>query len=133
MNTLSKQFTRSFFKNDNGYEELVKKWKEYVNSETCELNSSDYLFYAVVRGKNYKKAFFPGRKMEHYNCPEGFYIARYCGYKAKFGDLFADILSDDWYMKITKIMPSVYKNNLYEVESYDNDLVRQCLGQEVGV
>jgi len=47
--------------------------------------------------------------------------------------LFADILSDDWYMKITKIMPSVYKNNLYEVESYDNDLVRQCLGQEVGV
>ena len=131
MNILSKQLTRSFFKNDDGYKNLEARWKSYVNSPECSLKSSDYLFYSIVRGKDYKKAFFPGRKMEHYDCPEGLYIALAYGFRSKFKELFSDILVEDWHSKATKIIPSVYRCDLYNADSYDNEMVHKLLNQEV--
>ena len=119
MNTLPKSITSSFFKDSNGYNELISRWSKFVNSSDV-ITSGEFLFYLILRGKNYKKAFLPGRKMEHYKIPEGLYIAFLYGEhsaKATFNRLFSDILADDWMDQIRKVTPRLnfdfYSNDCY--------------------
>jgi hypothetical protein len=61
MNTLSKQMTCSFFASETGYTDLRRHWSLLVRSERRhELAAVHYLFYQVLRGKDWRKSFtFP--------------------------------------------------------------------------
>jgi hypothetical protein len=59
MNTLSKSITQKFYKSDNGYEQLTKKWSEVMRDKELrkKFNSSYHLIYLILRGKNWQKSF----------------------------------------------------------------------------
>ena len=119
MNTLNKKYTSTFFVNPSDYEIFVKRWKAYVNSdEGIYLTSGDFLAYMVLRGKNYKKAFYPGRKMEYYNMPEGFYRAKYTETN-HINIIGKDLLQKDWNDKVNKLLPKL-TDNTYELDSYND-------------
>lgn len=63
MNTLNYKYTNLFFANDNGYNEMIQIWKSLVNDpeERALLTAKDYFVYLVLRGKDYRKGFYPGR------------------------------------------------------------------------
>lgn len=60
MNTLSKNITSEFFSSAEDFYKLQKHWGNLVNSERKnELKAAHYLLYAVLRGKDWRKAFTP--------------------------------------------------------------------------
>jgi hypothetical protein len=61
MNTLNKTITSSFFCHENGYDLLISVWSKAVNDPEVKktLTSSHHLAYAVLRGKDFRKAFTP--------------------------------------------------------------------------
>lgn len=133
MNTLNKKYTSSFFVNPSDYQTFVERWKEYVNSpDGKNLTSTDFLYYLILRGKDYKKAFYPGRIMQEYNYPEGLYKARYYG-KTSIDSLGKGLLQKDWLNKIKNIIPSCYDENTYDADSYNDELVEKLLVQTQSV
>lgn len=64
MNTLNKTITSTFYTEFNSFELLEQTWKTQVK-EGFKPTSTDLLYYAVLRGKDYRKAFTPiTRKIE---------------------------------------------------------------------
>lgn len=129
MKTLNKKYTSQFFNDESGYQKLVERWSQLVNSEEGKsLTSADFLLYLMLRGKDYTKAFLPGRKMQDYNWPEGLWVARtYYFYSVeKFKKLFDDILIAGWDSKLRKLMPSM-GSNIYEVDPYIDEEVEKLL------
>lgn len=58
MNKLSKSITCKFFSDSASYEALCNRWAEVFNSdEKHQLRASHFLLYAVLRGKDWRKAF----------------------------------------------------------------------------
>ena len=58
MNTLNKSITTTFFNSPEDYDLLQEEWANVVNSEAKDnFQPSDYLFYAVLRGKDWTKMF----------------------------------------------------------------------------
>ena len=59
MNTLNKEITAKFFKNEEGYEKLQQRWSELVNNPETnkQLKAEHHLLYAVLRGKDWRKGF----------------------------------------------------------------------------
>jgi len=133
MKTLNRKYTSSFFVNPEDYNTFIKRWKEYVNSpEGKNLTSADFLYTSILRGKNYKKAFYPGRMMQDYNYPEGLYKARYsCGHR--INTIGKGLLQKDWLNKIKNIIPSCYDENTYDADSYNDELVEKLLVQTQSV
>ena len=65
MNTLSRAVTGRFFVNDNGYQELEARWAALVNSSAKkELTAADFILYAFVRGKDWRKGCTAPKKAE---------------------------------------------------------------------
>ncbi len=59
MNTLSKNITKLFFKEeyqDNYYQLTKTLWKELLDSDQ-KLNFSHHLLYAILRGKDWRKCY----------------------------------------------------------------------------
>lgn len=61
MNTLNKTITRHFFIDDEGYNKLVESWSRFSNDPELRktLSAEHYLAYAILRGKDWRKAFTP--------------------------------------------------------------------------
>lgn len=61
MKTLNKSVTAKFFRNENGYEELVNLWSTWVNSspKTVNLTAAKQLFYLILRGRDWRRGFTP--------------------------------------------------------------------------
>jgi len=56
--TLNRSETEVFFKDEDGYQQLVKNWSEITNSEKrSELRSIHHFLYAILRGKDWTKGF----------------------------------------------------------------------------
>ena len=56
--TLTKEVTRTFFGNDEGYHALERHWSALVNSPARKtLGPEHYLLYQVLRGKDWRKGF----------------------------------------------------------------------------
>ena len=135
MNTLNKTITSKFFVNPSDYNTLVKRWSELVNSpEGKTLQSCHFLWYLVLRGKNYKKSFFPGRMMQHHTTPQGLYNAKNGRYNQKYVDFFTtyfgDILVLDWQNKIKTILPNLY-DQIESDDCYNNAKVESLFEIEV--
>lgn len=80
MNTLSKQITAALTGGEEGYNTVVRDWKRVVAEGKIKLRPEHYLLYAILRGKDYRKAFTPvtnKTKLEN-GCREqqGLFIAR---------------------------------------------------------
>ena len=56
MKTLSKEITKDFYKNEDGYQELKTAWSAATQNKDIELTATDYLLYAILRGKDWTKA-----------------------------------------------------------------------------
>jgi hypothetical protein len=75
-NTLGKEVTRHFFKNEDGYTELQARWKELTDQigqprdvgRPLSLYAPDYLLYAILRGKDYRKGFTPAKNPKLIAC-----------------------------------------------------------------
>ena len=69
MNTLSKAHTRLWFASAEEYAALESRWSKLTNSDAHRnLGPEHHLLYAVLRGKDYRKAFAPvtnARKLEN--------------------------------------------------------------------
>jgi hypothetical protein len=131
MKTLNKNITSTFFNNPSDYAILIKRWSDIVNSPHGKfLTSRDHLYYLVLRGKNWHKAFLPGRKMQDYNCPQGYWNAR-CGYYYGnvFKEHFQDILVKGWEAKIKSILPNHYKFDYSE--PYSDDAAEKLVVQKI--
>ena len=130
MNTLSKKYTSQFFVNPEAYNLFVIKWKAYVNSESGKnLTASDHLFYLMLRGKNYKKAFYPGRKMQDYDFPEGLHRAKY--QVTHLEEIAGNLLQKDWRAKCWKILPSSSKHDGYTTDAYIDVEVEKLVASAV--
>ena len=133
MKTLNKKHTSQLFTTPDGYDTLKKRWSNLVNDPNAKpLSGADYLWYLILRGKDYHKAFFPGKKMEHYNIPQGLYDAlmSYSFQKRlQFDSIFGDILVEDWRALISQIIPSCYTGNHYESEPYITEQVELLFGK----
>lgn len=69
MNTLNRTITSQFFKTEKGYNEFVARWKTLFSFDENDPSPYKkkgsyllarpelYLFYSIVRGKDYRKAF----------------------------------------------------------------------------
>jgi hypothetical protein len=133
MKTLNKKHTSQLFTTPDGYALLKARWSKLVNDPDAKpLSGADHLWYLILRGKNYQKAFFPGKKMEHYNVPQGLYDAlmSYSFQKRlQFDNVFGDILVEDWRGLISQIIPSCYTQNHYESEPYITEQVEALFGK----
>lgn len=59
MQTLGKKLTPGFFiDQDNGWTETQTRWKQLCK-EKAPLTSTDFLLYAILRGKDFRKGFGP--------------------------------------------------------------------------
>jgi len=58
INTLGRDITSTFFASPTGYDDLEKMWSERMAAKT-PTDSSLFLLYAILRGKDYRKAFSP--------------------------------------------------------------------------
>jgi hypothetical protein len=129
MKTLNRKYTSLFFVNPEDYKIFVQKWKEYVNSpEGKTLTSADFLYSSILRGKNYKKAFYPGRAMQDYSYPEGLYKARY-SFGHSINTIGQGLLQKDWLNKIKNIIPSYCDENTYDSDAYIDESVKKLLVQ----
>lgn len=127
MNTLNKKYTTTFFKDPSNYDKMVLRWKLLVNSpEGKTLQANEHWYYLVLRGKNYKKAFYPGKYLGETKLPYGLHCAKYCQWSFRFKDLFGDLLVSDWESKIRKITDSVNEEN----DAYNDDNVNLLLVTE---
>lgn len=60
MNTLSKNITRGFFRDESGYQQLQARWSEVVNAtEPQALSCAHHLLYQAIRGKDWRRGFAP--------------------------------------------------------------------------
>jgi len=118
MYTLNKKYTSLFFKDPSNYNILIERWSKLSKSD-LHITSTDFLLYAVVRGKNYRKAFFPGRKMQHYSMPEGLWQPLIFIWKKDliFNKLFDDLLVKDWQKIIRQILPNSSDDH-YSLDPY---------------
>ena len=60
MNTLSREVTRRFFADgETGYAALEQRWSQLVNDPEARkgLGPEHHLFYAILRGKDWRRAF----------------------------------------------------------------------------
>jgi hypothetical protein len=128
MKTLSKKITSTFFKNSSDYSKLVNKWSQLINESNFKPTGSDFLIYLILRGKNWHKAFLPGKEMRDYKCPQGYWNAtnNLNFSMQKFNTYFGDLLDSDW-KKITNILPKSYSKNIYECDPYDDNFVEKML------
>ena len=118
MKTLNKKHTTQFFTTPDGYDTLKKRWSALANDPTVKLSASDHLWYLILRGKNYHKAFLPGHKMEYYNIPQGLWDA-----------INGNILVNNWRVILKQIIPSCFTANHYESEPYITDKVEELFGK----
>lgn len=61
MNTLNKNITATFFKTENGYNDLIAHWSALMNDkEACKkIKAEHHLLYLILRGKDWRKGFTP--------------------------------------------------------------------------
>lgn len=129
MKTLNKDITSTFFNKPSDYHEMIKRWSDLVNSQKGKnLTAKDHLYYLVLKGKNWHKAFLPGRKMQDYDCPQGYFNARWCR-RSIFDEILKDILIKDWEKKIQLVLPSYYKFDYSE--PYINEEVEKMINSMV--
>jgi hypothetical protein len=108
---------------------MIKRWSDLVNGQKGKnLTAKDHLYYLVLKGKNWHKAFLPGRKMQDYDCPQGYYNAIYSR-SPIFDEVFRDILAKDWEKKIHLILPTFYKVDYSE--PYMNEEVEKMINSMV--
>lgn len=132
MKTLNKKHTTQFFTTPDGYDTLKKRWSALANDPTVKLSASDHLWYLILRGKNYHKAFLPGHKMEYYNIPQGLWDAingNIYNNLQLFDNKFGDILVNNWRVILKQIIPSCFTANHYESEPYITDKVEELFGK----
>lgn len=56
--TLNKQFAAQFYEEGKTYEDLTKRWKLIISNKK-PLLVEDYILYAILRGKNWRKTATP--------------------------------------------------------------------------
>ena len=60
MNTLSKNITKTFFKSDEGYNQMIARWKElHKENPKSKIEPKYFMLYAILRGKDWRKGFTP--------------------------------------------------------------------------
>jgi len=129
MKTLNKNITSTFFNKPSDYHEMIKRWSDLVNGQKGKnLTAKDHLYYLVLKGKNWHKAFLHWRKMQDYYCPQGYYNAIYSR-SPIFDEVFRDILAKDWEKKIHLILPTFYKVDYSE--PYINEEVEKMINSMV--
>lgn len=124
MNTLSKNITKLFFKeeyHDNYYQLTEKLWKELLNSKQ-DLNFRHHILYAILRGKNWRKCFTPitnSIKIENGQNPElSLWLAIYHLTNPYAStnpyNIFDKYITSDCKQIVTKMLDD-YKNQPYNV------------------
>ena len=127
MNTLSKNITEKFFVDPSNYKLFINRWKSLVKSEHGKnLAAVHFYWFLVITGKNYKKAFYPGRPMEYYGLPQGLYNAihdyKYLENRKLFNDVFGEFLVPNWEIltnTVTQNLKSFGKEYSYFFEERD--------------
>ena len=118
--TLNKTITSKFFANENGYDEMRRRWASMTNDKETRktLTSSDYAMYAVLRGKNLSKVFSPVKnpiKLANGQTAYGSAHAAICtlvgqNWQTKalhvHNTLFADLLALDAADLLSQLLPS---------------------------
>lgn len=97
MKTLNRTITSQFYIDpDNGFNEIKNRWKQLLN-DGVELTSAAHLLYAILRGKDYRRAFTPvknEKKLANGQLPNtAVYTARVYLHTAI--PLFQDLLVED--------------------------------------
>jgi hypothetical protein len=123
----NKEITRKFFKDDDGYLKMRKKWKELLDKKE-KLQFKDHIRYLMVLGKDYRKAISPITNKNKIDKPNYIYNwvpynesykILHKGYYDPFWIHFKDILVDnileelkfEHNYNITNFMKSVGEKN----------------------